>query len=40
MIWLILSLVVCTAIVVAGRAHSRRLDELENLLTRHKIDRS
>jgi hypothetical protein len=31
MIWLFLALAIGSGIVVAGRAHSKRLDELDNL---------
>jgi hypothetical protein len=31
MIWLVAGLVICAAIVVAGRAHSRHLDRLDDL---------
>jgi hypothetical protein len=31
MIWLVAGLVICAAIVVAGRAHSRYLDRLDDL---------
>jgi hypothetical protein len=39
-IWLFLAIFMSTVIVIAGRAHSRRLNELENLLLRHKNERN
>jgi hypothetical protein len=34
MFWVFGALAVCSAIVIAGRAHSRRLDELDDLHSR------
>jgi hypothetical protein len=40
MIWLLLSIAACTAVVVAGRAHSRWLDKLDDLHARGHLNES
>ena len=39
MIWLLVAIVVCAAIVIAGRAHSEHLDKLDDLHARGYLNK-